>query len=147
MVIDTPIPLEPQPVINGFEVFISLLVVREAGSKMCCDEADRGIGVVQPDRNSTLVTSHTCYSRLLDAALDVFDIPQNRRLNEYAERCADELSTPQDDVLFVADLLRSKIQRLLHGLFPELLAGRITVHDLLRAEFHNFLEADGDDIG
>lgn len=147
MVINVPVPLEPQAMMDGGIVSVPLVIVGKAGGKVGSHETNGSIGIVEPNRNRTLVTGHPRHARLLDAAFHILDFPQSRSLNEDAQRSADELPAPKQNITFSTSPLIIGIERSLDGFLPQLLPRGITVHDLLRAELHDFLEADCDDFG
>lgn len=74
MVVNAPIPLEAQPMMNCCIVLVTFIVIGEAGSKMGSDETKLRICIVEPYSDSTLVACHTGQTRLFDASLNVLDI-------------------------------------------------------------------------
>lgn len=143
MIIDTTITLEPQAIMDSPVVSVPLVVVGETSSKMSCDKADWRVCIVKADGYRTLVSCHPRHTSLLDTALDVLDTLQARRRDEDAQRRSHQLSTAQENVTLAASLLRMVVQYSLDSRFPKLFPGWVTVHDLLRTQFHNFLEPDG----
>jgi hypothetical protein len=144
MIINSSIPLETQPMMDCGIISIPLIVVGEASGQMCRHEAQLSICVLHPNGDRTFVACYAGHSCLLDAPFDVLDLGQYRSPDEYAEGCADKLATSQHDIFLAAHLLCAIVQSLFDGFLPGLFSGRIAVHDLLRTQFHNLLEADHD---
>lgn len=59
MVVDGPVPLESETMTDSPVIAIPFFIVGKAGGKMSRHQANASIGIVHPDRYSTLVTCHT----------------------------------------------------------------------------------------
>ena len=147
MIVNPPISLEPEAVTDRGIISISFLIVGETGSKMCCNEANGCVCVIEPDRNSAFVSSHSGKSCLFDTAFNIFDVMESRSLNEDAQCGTHELATSQQNVFLIIRSVVVPIQSTLYRSLPQLLSGRITVHNLLWVKFDDFLEADRNNFG
>ena len=132
--------------VDSIVVSVSLLIICESSSEMSCDKADLGIGIIHSDCHSTLISSHTRHSGLLDTTFDILDLSKARRLDENAESSTNKLSTAQKDVMLTPRSSSLPIQCLSNCFLPCLLPCRITVHYLLWAEFDDFLKSNGYDL-
>ncbi len=146
MMIDPPISLESESVMDGIVISVSLLIVGESGGQVCRDKAKLRVRVIHADSDRSLVARHAGHASLLHAALDVLDVTEDRRLHEDTESCADELPAPKQNIILAPSGASVIVQALSDRDFPCLFPGGIAIHDLLWTQFDYLLEPHGHDL-
>lgn len=165
VIINRSISLKPQALTNGFVVSVSFLVICESSGQMGGDEAQRGVGILESDRDCAFVpcnTRHaslrhiqsiaacTCVmkiSHLLQTPVDILHILEFTRPDIERQGRANKLASSKQNIFLDAVLLCVLVQRDFDRFFPVPSSRRISGHDLLRTELYDLLESNSHDLG